>query len=63
MITDDPRAAATALLNGALVILPTETVYGLAARADDPEKSSRHADGVTAALKRTYYPAVPPRRR
>ena len=41
MITDDPRAAATALLNGALVILPTETVYGLAARADDPAAVAR----------------------
>ncbi|MEK9737628.1 MAG: L-threonylcarbamoyladenylate synthase [Candidatus Nanopelagicales bacterium] len=30
-------AAATALLAGHLAILPTETVYGLAARADDPE--------------------------
>jgi len=29
-------AAAQALLDGALVVLPTETVYGLAARADDP---------------------------
>lgn len=36
MITDDPRAAATALLEGALVVLPTETVYGLAGNADDP---------------------------
>lgn len=41
MITDDPRAAATALLGGALVILPTETVYGLAARADDPAAVAR----------------------
>ena len=41
MITDDPRAAAAALLNGALVILPTETVYGLAARADDPAAVAR----------------------
>ena len=41
MITDDPRAAAAALLGGALVILPTETVYGLAARADDPAAVAR----------------------
>lgn len=41
MITDDPRAAATALLGGALIILPTETVYGLAARADDPAAVAR----------------------
>ena len=34
--TTDPRAAAEALLAGGLVLLPTETVYGLAARADDP---------------------------
>jgi len=40
MITD-PRAAAAALLNGALVILPTETVYGLAGRADDPAAVAR----------------------
>lgn len=41
MITDDPRAAAAALLDGALVILPTETVYGLAARADNPAAVAR----------------------
>ena len=41
MITDDPRAAAAALLGGALVILPTETVYGLSARADDPAAVAR----------------------
>ncbi len=34
-------AAATALLAGHLAILPTETVYGLAARADDPEAVAR----------------------
>lgn len=33
---DDIDIAARALLDGALVVLPTETVYGLAARADDP---------------------------
>lgn len=37
----DPRAAAAALLDGALVILPTETVYGLAGRADDPAAVAR----------------------
>ncbi len=41
MISDDPRAAAAALLKGALVILPTETVYGLAGRADDPAAVAR----------------------
>lgn len=41
MITDDPRAAATALLDGALVVLPTETVYGLAGRADDASAVGR----------------------
>ena len=41
MITDDPRAAAAALLDGALVVLPTETVYGLAGRADDPDAVAR----------------------
>ena len=39
--TTDPRAAAQALLSGGLVLLPTETVYGLAARADDPGAVSR----------------------
>jgi L-threonylcarbamoyladenylate synthase len=41
VITADPRAAASALLDGALVILPTETVYGLAGRADDPQAVAR----------------------
>lgn len=41
MLTADPRAAAAALLQGALVILPTETVYGLAGRADDPAAVGR----------------------
>lgn len=40
-MTADPRAAAAALLEGALVVLPTETVYGLAARADDPAAVAR----------------------
>ena len=37
----DPAAAAEALLAGGLVILPTETVYGLAGRADDPAAVAR----------------------
>jgi L-threonylcarbamoyladenylate synthase len=41
VITADHRAAATALLDGALVVLPTETVYGLAGRADDPAAVAR----------------------
>ena len=41
MLTADPRAAAAALLQGALVVLPTETVYGLAGRADDPTAVAR----------------------
>jgi L-threonylcarbamoyladenylate synthase len=41
VITDDPRAAAAALLDGALVVLPTETVYGLAGRADDAAAVAR----------------------
>ncbi|MFM8772310.1 MAG: L-threonylcarbamoyladenylate synthase [Actinomycetota bacterium] len=39
--TTDPRAAAQTLLSGGLVLLPTETVYGLAARADDPRAVAR----------------------
>ena len=35
-LTDDPRAAASALAAGHLAAVPTETVYGLGARADDP---------------------------
>lgn len=35
-ITVDPARAVSALRSGGLVALPTETVYGLAARADDP---------------------------
>jgi L-threonylcarbamoyladenylate synthase len=41
VLTEDPRAAAAALLQGALVVLPTETVYGLAGRADDPAAVGR----------------------
>ncbi|MBI3722972.1 Sua5/YciO/YrdC/YwlC family protein, partial [bacterium] len=35
------EAAALALREGKLVVLPTETVYGLAARADDPRVTER----------------------
>ena len=38
---DDPRAVAEALLAGHLAVIPTETVYGLAARADDPAAVAR----------------------
>ncbi len=41
MSTKDAHAAATALLAGRMVILPTETVYGLAARADQSEAVAR----------------------
>ena len=40
-MTDDPREAAAALLAGRLVALPTETVYGLGARADSPHAVAR----------------------
>jgi len=39
--TTDSHVAAAALLAGRMVILPTETVYGLAARADDAEAVAR----------------------
>jgi L-threonylcarbamoyladenylate synthase len=39
--TTDPRAAAVRLRDGGLVAVPTETVYGLAARADDPRAVAR----------------------
>lgn len=35
-LTRDVREAARTLLEGNIVLLPTETVYGVAARADDP---------------------------
>ena len=38
---DGPRAAARALLDGRLAALPTETVYGLGARADLPRAIAR----------------------
>ena len=57
---DDPTAverAAKALLAGGLVVLPTETVYGLAALASDPvatralfERKGRDADVPVAVL-------------
>ena len=37
----DPRVAAVRLRDGGLVAVPTETVYGLAARADDPHAVAR----------------------
>lgn len=40
-LTDDPARAAEVLAAGGLVALPTETVYGLAARADCDEAVSR----------------------
>ena len=39
--TDDPATAAQALADGHLAALPTETVYGLGARADDPHAIAR----------------------
>ena len=39
--TTDPRVAADALAAGRLVALPTETVYGLGARADLPHSIAR----------------------
>jgi len=35
------EAAASAVRDGALVVLPTETVYGIAARPDQPDATSR----------------------
>lgn len=40
-LTTDPRSAAVRLRDGGLVAVPTETVYGLAARADDPHAVAR----------------------
>ena len=39
--TDDPAVAARALADGHLAALPTETVYGLGARADRPRAIAR----------------------
>lgn len=41
MLTTDVEAAATALAGGGLVAIPTETVYGLAADADNPAAVAR----------------------
>lgn len=41
LLTTDPQAAAQALADGHLAALPTETVYGLGARADDPHAVAR----------------------
>ena len=40
-ITTDPDEAARALLDGHLAAVPTETVYGLGARADLPHAIAR----------------------
>jgi L-threonylcarbamoyladenylate synthase len=65
-MSDTAEAAAAALAAGRLVLLPTETVYGLAAAAADPGAVARvfeakgrprfnpliaHADGVEAARR------------
>jgi protein-tyrosine phosphatase len=77
---DDPRlarsAAAAALAQGELVVLPTETVYGVAAREDVPGgrarleelKSGRHspfslAVPSLAMLDARLLPLLPPARR
>lgn len=41
LLTDDPRRAAAALRDGHLAVLPTETVYGLGARAGDVHAVAR----------------------
>jgi L-threonylcarbamoyladenylate synthase len=40
-VADPYREAAEALARGALVVLPTDTVYGVAARPDLPEATAR----------------------
>jgi len=40
-ITTDPEEAARSLADGGVVAIPTETVYGLAARADSPAAVAR----------------------
>ncbi|HKE01950.1 MAG TPA: L-threonylcarbamoyladenylate synthase [Planctomycetota bacterium] len=47
-------AAAAALRDGALVGLPTETVYGLAARADDPRAIERLREVKGRAATHTF---------
>jgi L-threonylcarbamoyladenylate synthase len=41
LVTSDPSIAARALRDGRLAVLPTETVYGLGARADLPRAIAR----------------------
>lgn len=41
LLTNDPARAAQALARGDLAVLPTETVYGLGARASDPSAVAR----------------------
>lgn len=41
LVTTDPGRAAAALRDGHLAVLPTETVYGLGARASDPRAVAR----------------------
>lgn len=41
LLTNDPARAALALARGDLAVLPTETVYGLGARASDPSAVAR----------------------
>ncbi len=41
LLTADPAVAAAAIADGRLAALPTETVYGLGARADDPHAIAR----------------------
>ena len=50
LVTTDVDRAAEAILNGGLVAIPTETVYGLAADATDPVAVSRifHVKGRPA---------------
>lgn len=43
-MTDPVADAATAALAGALVVLPTETVYGIGTRPDDPRATARLFD-------------------
>lgn len=44
LVTQDPDRAADCLLSGGLAVIPTETVYGLAADADQPEAVTRVFD-------------------
>lgn len=68
------QAAADALRQGELVLLPTETVYGIAARLDQPAARERlsairsHGGPLTphlpdAAAAENYLPKVPPHAR